>query len=32
MGRALRDGYKQKVLLMTNIDGRDKNRAARQIE
>jgi aryl-alcohol dehydrogenase-like predicted oxidoreductase len=32
MGQALRDGYRQKVLLMTKIDGRDKNSAARQIE
>ena len=32
MGQALRDGYRQKVLLMTKIDGRDKNTAARQIE
>jgi len=31
MGQALRDGYRQKVLLMTKIDGRDKNTAARQI-
>ncbi len=29
---ALRDGYRQKVFLMTKIDGRDKNTAARQIE
>src|ERR1700690_1852162 len=32
MGQALRDGYRQKVFLMTKIDGRDKNTAARQIE
>jgi predicted aldo/keto reductase-like oxidoreductase len=32
MGQALRDGYRQKVFLMTKIDGRDKNSAARQIE
>jgi predicted aldo/keto reductase-like oxidoreductase len=32
MGQALRDGYRQKVFLMTKIDGRDKNNAARQIE
>ncbi|HEY1576073.1 MAG TPA: aldo/keto reductase [Terracidiphilus sp.] len=32
MGQALRDGYGQKVFLMTKIDGRDKNTAARQIE
>ena len=32
MGQALRDGYRLKVFLMTKIDGRDKNTAARQIE
>jgi uncharacterized protein len=32
MGQALRDGYRQKVFLMTKIDGRDKDTAARQIE
>lgn len=32
MGKALRDGYRQKAFLMTKIDGRDKNTAARQIE
>ncbi len=32
MGNALRDGYRQKVFLMTKIDGRDKKTAARQIE
>jgi uncharacterized protein len=32
MGQALRDGYRQKVFLMTKIDGRDKNTAASQIE
>jgi len=32
MGQALRDGYRQKVFLMTKIDGRDKNTAARQVE
>lgn len=32
MGQALRDGYREKVFLMTKIDGRDKNTAARQIE
>lgn len=32
MGQALRDGYRQKVFLMTKIDGRDKNTAERQIE
>jgi aryl-alcohol dehydrogenase-like predicted oxidoreductase len=32
MGQALCDGYRQKVFLMTKIDGRDENTAARQIE
>ena len=32
MGRALRDGYRQRVFLMTKIDGRTKETAARQIE
>ncbi len=32
MGKALRDGYRQKVFLMTKIDGRTKASAARQIE
>jgi len=32
MGKALRDGYRQRVLLMTKIDGRDKMTAATQIE
>src|ERR1700685_1484257 len=32
MRQALRDGYRQRVFLMTKIDGRDKNTAARQIE
>src|SRR6201988_3679091 len=32
MGQALREGYREKVFLMTKIDGRDKNTAARQIE
>ncbi len=32
MGQALRDGYRQKVFLMTKIDGRYKNTASRQIE
>lgn len=31
MGKALRDGYRQKVFLMTKIDGRTKEAAARQI-
>src|SRR5213593_2538910 len=32
MGRALRDGYRQKVFLMTKIDGRTREAAARQID
>ena len=32
MGKALRDGYRQRAFLMTKIDGRDKKSAARQIE
>ena len=32
MGQALREGYRQKAFLMTKVDGRDKNTAARQIE
>lgn len=32
MGKALRDGYRARVFLMTKIDGRDKNTAALQIE
>jgi predicted aldo/keto reductase-like oxidoreductase len=32
MGKALRDGYRQKVFLMTKIDGRDRRTAARQID
>ncbi len=32
MGKALRDGYRQKVFLMTKIDGRTKETAERQIE
>src|SRR5579884_1515991 len=32
MGMALRDGYREKVFLMTKIDGRDKQTAAKQIE
>jgi predicted aldo/keto reductase-like oxidoreductase len=31
MGRALRDGYRQKTFLMTKIDGRNKTAAATQI-
>ncbi|HEY4931222.1 MAG TPA: aldo/keto reductase [Terriglobales bacterium] len=32
MGMALRDGYRQKVFLMTKIDGRDAGTAAEQID
>jgi aryl-alcohol dehydrogenase-like predicted oxidoreductase len=32
MGKALRDGYRQKVFLMSKIDGRTKAFAARQID
>jgi len=32
MGKALRDGYRSKVFLMTKIDGRSKKEAARQVE
>jgi predicted aldo/keto reductase-like oxidoreductase len=32
MGKALQDGYRKKVFLMTKIDGRTKASAARQIE
>ena len=32
MGKALRDGYRQKVFLMSKIDGRDKKTAASQID
>ncbi len=32
MGKALKDGYRQKVFLMTKIDGRTKKEAAKQIE
>src|SRR5713226_7399574 len=32
MGKALRDGYRQRVFLMTKIDGRTKETAARQID
>jgi aryl-alcohol dehydrogenase-like predicted oxidoreductase len=32
MGNALRDGYRQKVFLMTKFDGRTKASAARQID
>jgi aryl-alcohol dehydrogenase-like predicted oxidoreductase len=32
MGKALRDGYRNKVFLMTKIDGRTKEAAAKQID
>jgi predicted aldo/keto reductase-like oxidoreductase len=32
MGKALRDGYRQRVFLMTKIDGRTKQSAAQQID
>jgi aryl-alcohol dehydrogenase-like predicted oxidoreductase len=32
MGRALRDGYRQRAFLMTKLDGRDKKTARSQIE
>lgn len=32
MGKALRDGYRDKVFLMTKIDGRDQRTAAKQID
>jgi len=32
MGKALRDGYRQKAFLMTKIDGRSKKEARRQLE
>src|SRR5258705_4661293 len=32
MGKALRDGYREKVFLMTKIDGRDRKAAARQMD
>jgi aryl-alcohol dehydrogenase-like predicted oxidoreductase len=32
MGKALRDGYRDKVFLMTKIDGRTQGAAARQID
>ena len=32
MGKALRDGYRQKAFLMTKIDGQTKTSAAKQIE
>jgi len=32
MGRALRDGYRERVFLMTKIDGRSRSEAARQLD
>src|SRR6202521_2415721 len=32
MGRALRDGYRERAFLMTKIDGRSKREAARQLD
>jgi len=32
MGKALKDGYRNKVFLMSKIDGRDKKEAAKQID
>ena len=32
MGQALKDGYRDKVFLMTKIDGRSKKEAARQLD
>src|SRR5690242_12240331 len=32
MGKALKDGYRQKVFLMTKVDGRTKKAAAKQID
>ncbi len=32
MGKALRDGYRNRAFLMTKIDGRSKKEAARQLE
>src|SRR5713226_4603654 len=32
MGKALRDGYREKAFLMTKIDGRSKEEAARQLD
>jgi aryl-alcohol dehydrogenase-like predicted oxidoreductase len=32
MGKALRDGYRSKVFLMTKIDGRSRKEAARQLD
>ena len=32
MGKALRDGYRDRAFLMTKIDGRSRKEAARQLE
>src|SRR5436853_5183244 len=32
MGKAIRDGYREKAFLMTKIDGRSKKEAARQLD
>ena len=32
MGKALKDGYRDKVFLMTKVDGRSKKEAARQLD
>jgi predicted aldo/keto reductase-like oxidoreductase len=32
MGKALRDGYRQKVFLMTKVDGRTREAAAKQLD
>lgn len=32
MGKALRDGYREKVFLMTKIDGRSRKEASRQLD
>ena len=32
MGKALKDGYREKVILMTKIDGRSKKEATRQLD
>jgi aryl-alcohol dehydrogenase-like predicted oxidoreductase len=32
MGKALRDGYREKVFLMTKVDGRNKETASQQID
>ena len=32
MGKALRDGYREKVFLMTKVDGRTRDAAARQLD